>query len=164
MFKLELLPRELKFSHPSDQIELIENREGGWDWIHTNVDGHGTRDVTGWRLQPGEIISMIDKSIEPGPMTDEVKAMLLQEAQQSDTGIPRGMSGMGDGPTALPPPAPGEGGGISESTHPWRRDDSIWGNDIAAQKLIKKAIHAAHSRPDLRPTILPILRMTVKKA
>lgn len=162
-FVLELLPREKNLTHPSDKIELIENSSGGWDWMHMNVDGQGSRDITGWRLQPSEVLKIIDKSIVPGPMTDEVKSVLEQEVSAGNTGVPRG-SEMGGGPTALPEPRSEEIKSTVADPNPWERGYSVFDSSLASQKLLKKAIHMAYTRPETRPTILPILRKIVKRA
>ena len=156
-FVLELNSRTKNLSSPRDKIELVENRSGGWDWIHTNVDGAGTRDKTGWRLQPTEVLKMIDQSIEPGPMTDEIKIMLEQEVSAGNPGVPRGS----EMSPALPTDLSGlkmteEKGGISEGNPSYH---SVW--DIGSQRLIKKAVHTAYSHPDLRPIIIPILSKLV---
>jgi hypothetical protein len=159
-FKLQLTGREKKLSHPDDQIELVENRGGGWDWIHTNVDGHGTRNMTGWRLQPSEVLKMIEQSIESGPMVEEVKAMLNQEMAAGNAGVPRGAE-MGGGPSALPEVPMNEipSAVVMPEDRTWMRDTSIHDPTLGAEtvKLVRKAIAAAKINPALRPRILPIL-------
>ena len=150
-------------SSPDDLIELAENRSGGWDWTHTNVDGRGTRNRTGWRLQPSEVLKMIDTLIEPGPETDAVKAVFTKEVEAGNAGVPKGAE-MGGGPSALSEMRPGEEKGGIGTKPSWLDDFSIWDTSLGSQKIIKKAIHVAYARPDLRPTILRILRNLVKRS
>lgn len=163
-FRLELNPREKILSHPSDYIEVVENREGGWDWIHANVDGNGSREVTGWRLRPFDIIKLIDDHAVPGPETDEVTKIMSQESVSGNVGIPRGDE-MGGGPTAIDPPPPSEAKGgfspIDEAARQYMNPQSVW--DIATVKLVKKAIRAASDHPELRPRLVPILKKIFSK-
>jgi hypothetical protein len=164
-FKLDLLSREKNLSNQNDQVELVENRDGGWDWVHTNVDGHGTRNMTGWRLQPSEVLKMIEQSIELSPMVEEVKAMLNQEMAAGNAGVPRGAE-MGGGSSALPevPMSEVPSAVVMPEDRTWMRDTSIHDPTLGAEtvKLVRKAIAAVKKNPALRPRILPILSKLLK--
>lgn len=160
-YMLELSQRSKLLSHPADRLEITKSADG-WNTTHTNVDGNGTRETTGWRLQPADVLKVIENEVEPGPMTDEVKAALEQEIAGGDvTGIPRGDE-MGGGPTALPPATPAESSGIVDpaegtwSAQQFMNPESIW--DVATTKTIKRAIAAAKANPSLRPRLAPFFK------
>lgn len=160
-YVVDLSSRSKKLSHPADRLEITKSAEG-WNTTHTNVDGNGTRDTTGWRLQPADVLKIIENEVEPGPMTDEVKAVLEQEIEGGNvSGIPRGDE-MGGGPTALPPASFAESGGIIDpdegtwSAQRYMNPESIW--DVAAVRTIKCAIAAAKKNPSLRRRLAPFFK------
>jgi hypothetical protein len=160
-FLLELTPMSKKLSHPNDQLEISKSADG-WHTTHTNVDGNWTRETTGWRLTPADVLKVIKNEVVPGPATDEAVAVLEQDISSGNAvGIPRGDE-MGGGSVSLPEASQAESGGIMDpdegtwSAQRYMNPESIW--DVASVNTVKRAIAAAKFNPALRAKLAPMFK------
>lgn len=153
-FLLDLKPDQKKLTHPSDKIFITYYN--GWSWTHTNTDGRGTHDTTRSRITPSRMVDLIDRYIVPSEEASEAREYFSSLAE---SGMMEKGADVSPGPSTLPSAEK-----ILSEMSPLTSHAPIMGDYnpvFSTVRLCSILINVAHSHPELRSKIVPIVAQYV---